>query len=217
MISSSRWNLLVWLLCLGPLSMGSVGVCRAQVTIDHHWSNTDAQSLIGLPMGSHKTILDKDGNLKWSQWNLKRRPLDSPIGFSSQMDGELAIEALAGAARLTVSGQQLYRGRYPFIVSTLHGADVTLEELAFAVDPDATPNELPNRNSGGIGMDMVRLQLRNESALLVNATLKISGKERNLPARVVARTLVTGSGEEVALLKELAAARYCRVKTMECR
>ena len=64
----------------------------AQVTIDHHWANTDAQSLIGLAMGSHKTIVDKQGNLKWSQWSLKRKPLDTPIGFSMQMDGELAIE-----------------------------------------------------------------------------------------------------------------------------
>ena len=56
----------------------------AQVVIDHHYTNTDAQSLIGLPMGSHKTIVDKQGDLKWSQWSLKRKPLDTPIGFSSQ-------------------------------------------------------------------------------------------------------------------------------------
>jgi hypothetical protein len=179
-----------------------VGVGSAQVTIDHRWSNTDAQSLIGLPMGSHKTIVDKQGNLKWSQWNLKRRPMDSPIGFSSQMDGELAIEALAGITPLTVGAQELYRGRYPFIVSTLHGGGLTLEELAFAVDPDAKTGELPGRNSGVRGMDMVRLQLRNEGAVSIDATLRFSGKERNLPGHVVGRTLVTGSGEDVALLKD---------------
>lgn len=109
---------LVLLVCAGMVS--------AQVTIDHRWSNTDAQSLIGLPMGSHKTIVDQMGDLKWSEWSLKRRPPDSPIGFSAQMDGELAIQAFAGAEPLTVSTQELYRGRYPFVVSTLRGAGLTL-------------------------------------------------------------------------------------------
>lgn len=66
---------------------------QSSLVIDHRYANTDAQSLIGLPMGSHKTIVDKSGSLKWSQWSLKRKPLDTPIGFSSQMDGALAIEA----------------------------------------------------------------------------------------------------------------------------
>ncbi|MGH9616689.1 MAG: hypothetical protein ACRD28_08090 [Acidobacteriaceae bacterium] len=59
----------------GVLLMGviGVGVSAGQVVIDHHWSNSDAQGLIGLPMGNHKTIVDQQGNLKWSQWNLKRR------------------------------------------------------------------------------------------------------------------------------------------------
>ncbi len=60
--------------------------------IDHRYTNIDAQSLIGLTVGSHKTTAEKNGSLRWSQWSLKRRPLDSPIGFSSQMDGMLAIE-----------------------------------------------------------------------------------------------------------------------------
>src|ERR1700679_3577447 len=101
---------LVLLACAAALS--------AQVVIDHRYTNTDAQSLVGLPMGSHKTIVDKQGDLKWSQWSLKRKPLDTPIGFSSQMDGELAIQAFAGTQPLVVSSQQLYRGRYPFIVSS---------------------------------------------------------------------------------------------------
>lgn len=121
----------------------SASVLAAQVVIDHRYSNTDAQSLIGLPMGSHKTIVDKRGNLKWSQWSLKRRPLDSPIGFSSQLDGELAIEASTGAQPLTMNSQELYKGRYPFVVSTLRGGGVTLEELAFAVDPDARQAHCP--------------------------------------------------------------------------
>ena len=192
----SRWGGLAWLACAV-----CAGVGAAQVTIDHHWSNTDAQSLIGLPMGSHKTIVDKQGNLKWSQWSLKRRAADSPIGFSSQMDGALAIEAFAASTRLAVSGQELYRGRYPFVVSMLQGGGFAMEELAFAVDPDAKAGQLPDGNSGVRGMDVVRLRLRNEGAADADAVLKLSGRGRNLPGHVVGQTLVTKSGEDVALVK----------------
>jgi len=41
--------------------------------IDHRFANVDAQSLIGLPLGSHKTTVEKNGSLKWSQWSLKRK------------------------------------------------------------------------------------------------------------------------------------------------
>jgi hypothetical protein len=181
-------------------------VSAAQVTIDHRWSNIDAQSLIGLPMGSHKTIVDKEGNLKWSQWNLKRRPLDTPIGFSSQMDGELAIEAFAVATQLKVHGQELYRGRYPFVVSRLEGSGLRLEELAFAVDPDAKAGQLPEKNSGAKGMDVVRLSFHNESDSATDVVLKLSGRERNLPGHAAGQTLVTNSGEDVALVKDGAGA-----------
>ncbi len=87
--------------CLVLLSCASI--LTAQVVIDHRHTNTDAQSLIGLPLGSHKTIVDKQGNLKWSQWSLKRKPIDTPIGFSSQMDGELAIQAFAGSDPLSIT------------------------------------------------------------------------------------------------------------------
>lgn len=152
-----------------------------QIAIDHRWTNTDAQSLIGLPMGSHKTIVDKQGNLKWSQWSLKRRPLDSPIGFSSQMDGELAIEASANGASLKVNSQELYKERYPFIVSKAGDGDFKLEELAFAVDPEAKAGEIPNRYAGAKGMDVVRLGLRNDGAVPAAVVVKLSGRARNLP------------------------------------
>jgi hypothetical protein len=177
-------------------------VGAAQITIDHHWSNTDAQSLIGLPMGSHKTIVDKMGDLKWSQWSLKRRPLDSPIGFSSQMDGELVIGAFAGAAQLRMSGQELYRGRYPFVVSTLQANGLTLEETTFAVDPDAKTGALPGRYSGSKGLDVVRLSFHNDGAAAADAVLKLSGRERNLPGHVAGQSLITRSGEDVALVTE---------------
>ena len=191
----SQWGGFAWLACATCM-----GVSAAQVTIDHRRSNTDAQSLIGLPMGSHKTIVDKEGNLKWSQWSLKRRPLDSPIGFSSQMNGELAIEAFAGATPLKVSEQELYRGRYPFVVSKLHGGGLGLEELVFAVDPDAKAGRLPEKNSGARGMDLVRLRFHNKGAAAADAVLKLSGRERDLPGHATGQTLVTKSGENVALV-----------------
>ena len=197
-------RLRLFLICL--VVLGCASVAAAQVTIDHRWSNTDAQSLIGLPMGSHKTIVDKMGDLKWSQWSLKRRPLDSPIGFSSQMDGELAIQASVGPNPLAMTRQELYRGRYPFVVTTLKGGALTLEELAFAVDPDAKPGELPNRSSfarwGARGMDVVRLVLRNDGATPVEALLELSGRERNLPGHVEGRALITRAGEDVGLVRD---------------
>ncbi len=174
----------------------------AQVGIDHRWSNTDAQSLIGLPMGSHKTIVDMKGNLKWSQWSLKRKPLDTPIGFSSQMDGELAIQAFAGAEPLVMKSQELYRGRYPFVESKLAAGNVALDELAFAVDPDAKAGAIPTAESGAKGLDVVRITLTNSGAEAAGVTLKLSGRERNLPGHVVNHTLENGAGEDVALVTE---------------
>jgi len=191
-------------LCLAPL--GCAAVLSAQVVIDHRYTNTDAQSLIGLPMGSHKTIVDKQGDLKWSQWSLKRKPLDTPIGFSDQMDGELAIQAFAGADPLKVTNQQLYRGRYPFIVSSSHSGSLTLEELAFAVDPDARPGEIPTAHSGAKAFDVVRLTIGNDGNSAADVAIKLSGRERNLPGHVVGHMLENGAGEDVALVVETAGA-----------
>jgi hypothetical protein len=181
-------------------------VLSAQVVIDHRYSNTDAQSLIGLPMGSHKTIVDKQGNLKWSQWSLKRKPVDTPIGFSSQMDGELAIQAFIGAQQLSVDSQQLYHGRYPFIVSSAHSGDVKLEELAFAVDPDAKSGVIPDATSGARAFDVDRITFRNDGANAADVLLKLSGRERNLPGHVVGQMLENGAGEDVAIVMETSGA-----------
>ena len=175
-----KWRSFV---CL--VTLGCAGVGAAQITIDHHWSNTDAQSLIGLPMGSHKTIVDKMGDLKWSQWSLKRRPLDSPIGFSSQMDGELAIEAFAGAAQLRMSGQELYRGRYPFVVSTLQVGRTDARGAYICRGPGREARRAAHGNSGAKGLDVVRLTFHNDGAAAADAVLKLSGRERNLPGHVV--------------------------------
>lgn len=170
--------------------------------IDHRYTNTDAQSLIGLPLGSHKTIVDKGGNLKWSQWSLKRKPLDTPIGFSSQMDGELAIQPYAGGdnSPFKMQSQALYQGRYPFIVTKLSAGDVALEELAFAVDPEQDPAKLPTASSGTHALDIVRLTFINNNAISTNVLLKLSGRARNLPGHASAMGLVTKSGEDIAFI-----------------
>jgi len=187
-----------------------------RLAIDHRYANTDAQSLIGLPMGSHKTTVEKNGSLRWSQWSLKRKPLDVPIGFSSQMDGALAIEpfveADSGSIALKVDSQTLYKGRYPFIVSRLTGSPgtVRLEELAFSVDPDADPAKLPTATSGTKGLDVVRLVFTNEGSTAQKVLLKLSGKERNLPGHVVNDVLMTGAGEDVALVSDAGGATVSR-------
>jgi hypothetical protein len=184
-------------------AQGSGGV---DLGIDHRYTNTDAQSLIGLPHGSHKTTVEKNGSLRWSQWSLKRKPLDVPIGFSSQMDGTLAIEPFVegvnGQVALQPGTQTLYKNRYPFVVSNFSAAAVNLEELAFAVDPDANPGEMPTTNSGARGLDVVRLVFTNDGATPQKVVLKLSGRERNLPGHVVADVLMTGAGEDVALVSD---------------
>jgi hypothetical protein len=175
---------------------------ESSILIDHRYTNTDAQSLIGLPLGSHKTIVDQGGNLKWSQWSLKRKPLDTPIGFSSQMDGELAIQPFASSDNipLKMQSQALYQGRYPFIVTRLSADDVALEELAFAVDPDQDPAKLPTAISGTHAFDVVRLLFTNNGRTSANVLLKLSGRARNLPGHASAAGLSTKSGEDIVLI-----------------
>ncbi len=177
---------------------------QSSLVIDHRYANTDAQSLIGLPMGSHKTIVDKSGSLKWSQWSLKRKPLDTPIGFSSQMDGELAIEASVDSrgtsTPLTTQAQVLYQDRYPFVVSKLAAGGVNLEELAFAADPDQDPAQTPTTNSGAHGLDLVRLVFTNTGAAQTGIVLRLSGRERNLPGHANENSLISSTGEDVVLV-----------------
>jgi hypothetical protein len=192
------------MLLLGVGLLPSTVDGQANLVIDHRYSNTDAQSLIGLPMGSHKTIVEKNGSLKWSQWSLKRKPLDTPIGFSSQMDGALAIEPslIAGgtAAAFVMQEQMLYQGRYPFIVSKLAGGRVNLEELAFAADPDQDPAQNPTATSGTHGLDLVRLVFTNAGDAAADVVLRLSGRERNLPGHVHENSIISNAGEDVALV-----------------
>ena len=189
---------------------------QQELGIDHRYHNIDAQSLIGLPLGSHKTTIEKDGSLRWSQWSLKRREPDSPIGFSAQMDGALAIQpfvtSTAGqSSPLKVAAQTLYRGRYPFVLSTWTGdPNLKFEELAFAVDPDATSDKFPGKDSGAKGLDLVRLTLTNQGTAPQKVVIKLSGRNRNLPGHVVGDSLITGSGEDVAIVSDAAGAAISR-------
>ena len=191
-------------LLAAPPVWSQAGMEPNSLGIDHRYSNTDAQSLIGLPLGSHKTTVEKNGSLRWSQWSLKRKPLDSPIGFSSQMDGMLAIEpfAVAGGSETPLKPglQTLYRGRYPFILSRLAANGLELEELAFSVDPEANNMAMPTASSGAKAFDVVRLTFTNNGAVPQNMLLKLSGRERNLPGHVEHNALITGAGEDVALV-----------------
>jgi hypothetical protein len=53
---------------------------------------------------------------------------------------------------------------------------------------------------------MLRVRFRNEGVTAVDALLKLSGRERNLPGHVEGQSLATKSGEDVALVTDAAGA-----------
>jgi hypothetical protein len=157
------------------------------IHIAHKHRNVDARSLIGLPLGDHKTIVEQDGSLRWSQWSLARKGLDVTFGFSNQLDGELGIHlsvnrAGEAAAPLQAVSQELHQGRYPFVVTHLQGGSLQVDETAFAVS-------VKNR-----GLDVVLFNARNDGDKEVALELRLSGKQRNLPARAEGLRLVTREG-----------------------
>ena len=165
----------------------------AKIHITHRYANTDARSLIGLPMGSEKTIIDKQGNLRWSQWSIRHREPEVPFGISEQMDGalDLGLAAAYASGRLEafkVAGQELYQGRFPFVVTRLSGTPaLAAEELAF-------PAEIY-----GMGLDVVRITLTNSGPDEATVEARFSGKTRNLPAFVEGTALATRNGRLVVL------------------
>src|SRR5579884_3096458 len=58
----NRTKGIVWLVTLLLVSVPGEG--HVAIHITHQYANLNAQSLIGLPMGSHKTIVDKEGDLR---------------------------------------------------------------------------------------------------------------------------------------------------------
>ena len=180
-------------------------------TITHQFANRNAHSLIGLPMGSHKTLVEMDGSLRWSQWSLKRRPPDSPFGFSGQMDGALGIETFRidtdRETPFQPGPQRLYKGRYPFVETQLTAGDLTLEELTFAVEARTQ------------GLDVVRLQVTNRSGRALAVETRLSGKHYNLPGHARENRLITRDGFEIVLVQPAAAACVPKSNglTLACR
>lgn len=129
--------------------------------------------MIGLPMGSHKTILTTDGQLKWSQLSPAQKGRAVPIGFSEQLDGALGVkmrEMHGSSSRdLVASGQHLDEVHFPFIVTEWQGQSINVQETAFAV------------STGSQNLDVVQMIVSNRTAETQTLELRISGKQRNLP------------------------------------
>ncbi|WP_420238777.1 hypothetical protein ACOBR2_04030 [Telmatobacter bradus] len=158
--------------------------------ITHQYANRDARSMIGLPLGSHKTIVTKDGQLQWSQWSLKQKGRAVTFGFSEQLDGALGLrlrEVSGGRNTDLVAGEQrLDAMRYPFVLTEWKGGSLQVEETAFAA------------LQGEQGLDVVQLTVTNASEAQRTLELRLDGKQRNLPAFVSGAHLATRDGQLLA-------------------
>lgn len=185
------------------VATGAWGSAQESLHISHKYQNVDAQSLIGLPMGDHKTIVDRQGNLHWSQWSLARKGLDVTFGFSNQLDGELGI-ALSTSSQegkqvsLKATHQDLDEGRYPFVVTSLEGGAFTAKEIAFAT------------TIGNHGLDVVQITATNNGDKDSSVDLRLSGKQRNLPAFSDGALLATHDDVLLASLEPAAAVQKNR-------
>jgi hypothetical protein len=161
--------------------------------ITHQYSNIDARSMIGLPMGNHKTIVTTGGQLAWSQWSLAAKGRAVNFGFSEQLDGALGIgmSELHGTASkpLTAAGQHLDQMRFPFIVTDWKGDSLNVQETAFAT------------TAGNHDLDVVEMVVSNQSAEAATLELRLDGKQRNLPAFVNGAQLATHDGKLLAVVE----------------
>jgi len=176
---------------------GSCGALAAQddtsFHITHQYADLDARSMIGLPMGNHKTIVTQDGQLQWSQWSLARKGRAVLFGFSDQLDGALGIHLSelddGGAKPLVAAGQHLVEMRFPFVVTEWKGDQLSAEETAFAVTAE------------GRGMDLVEFTVSNRDRQPHTIELKLDGKQRNLPAFASGNHLATHDGYLLATVE----------------
>jgi hypothetical protein len=185
---------------LAALVLPLAAATNAQDTlhITHQYANTDARSMIGLPMGSHKTIISKDGQLLWSQWSLKQKGRAVTFGFSEQLDGALGIRMseLGGSAAkvLVASGQRLVDERFPFVITDWKAADLSVEETAFSIEHNQQ------------GFDILRMTATNAAAVPRTLELRLDGRQRNLPAHATGAQLATGDGVLLASIEPRAGA-----------
>lgn len=161
--------------------------------ITHQYADLDARSMIGLPMGNHKTIVTKDGQLQWSEWSLARKGRAVLFGFSEQLDGALGIQlSEVERGRLTplIAGEQsLFQMRFPFVVTDWNGNQLSAKEIAFAT------------TAGGYGLDVVEVTVSNHDNQAHALELKLDGKQRNLPAFANGAQLATHDGDLLAVVQ----------------
>lgn len=160
--------------------------------ITHEFANVDARSMIGLPMGSHKTIVTKDGQLLWSQWSLAQKGRAVLFGFSEQFDGALGIRMseINGAISKPVNagGQHLDGMHFPFVITEWKGESLSIEETAFAA------------SEGKQDLDVIQMSVTNQSDRAQTLELKLDGKQRNLPAQASGSLLATRDGKLLATI-----------------
>jgi hypothetical protein len=192
--ASIRWTMTSSaLFALGTL--GTLAQTANSLHITHQYSNVDARSMIGLPMGNHKTIVTKDGQLLWSQWSLAQKGRAVPFGFSEQFDGALGIGMRelrgTGAKPLVAVGQHLDEMRFPFVITNWKSESLSVQETAFATSVDKQD------------LDVVEMIVSNHAAEPETLELRISGKQRNLPAFATGSELATRDGKLLAVVRAL--------------
>ncbi|MGB6744474.1 MAG: hypothetical protein WBE38_12580 [Terracidiphilus sp.] len=176
------------------LSAGPVASAQqdSALHITHQYADVDARSMIGLPMGDHKTIVTQDGQLEWSQWSLARKGRAVLFGFSEQLDGALGIrlsEMDNGHGKaLTAGDQRLDEMRFPFVVTDWKGDALSAQETAFA-------------SAAGPGLDVVLLAVSNKDSVPHTLELRFDGKQRNLPAFAKDAQLATRDGNLLAVVE----------------
>jgi hypothetical protein len=149
--------------------------------------------MIGLPMGNHKTIVTKDGQLMWSQWSLAQKGRAVSFGFSEQLDGALGIRMreLHGAETkpLVAAGQRLDERRFPFVITDWQGEALSVRETVFATTVDKQE------------LDVVELIASNRGAEPQTLEVLLDGKQRNLPAFARGSQLATRDGKLLAVVE----------------
>ncbi len=184
----------LFIMSIAALSVrGLAAQVQNSIHITHKYSNVDARSMIGLPMGDHKTIVTEDGQLEWSQWSLAQKGRAVNFGFSEQLDGALGIRMveLHGTASkpLVTTGQHLDQMRFPFVVTDWKGDTLSVQETAFAT------------TAGKQDLDVVEMIVSNREAEAVTLELRLDGKRSNLPAFVNGTQLATHDGILLAVVE----------------